>query len=85
MIEDTLEEELLHEFKGGTLTINPENKLNNDKLIKVESPDKAADNDSAKTNKNVNHWSANFISPLTSIPNKSKFSTMDNDPCAVIF
>jgi hypothetical protein len=35
MIEDTLEEELLHEFKGGTLTINPENKLNNDKLIKV--------------------------------------------------
>ncbi|KAJ3643798.1 hypothetical protein Zmor_026486 [Zophobas morio] len=70
MIEDALEEELLHEFKGGTLTINPETKLNNDKLIKPDSPDNGDDNESTKANKNDNRWGANFISPLTAIPNK---------------
>lgn len=71
MIEDTLEEEILQEFKGGTLAINNQdtNKPNNDKSNKPDSPDK--NNDNTKTN-NENYWSANFISPLTSIPNKSK-------------
>ena len=84
MIEDALEEELLHEFKGGTLTINPETKLNNDKLIKPDSPDNGDDNESTKANKNDNRWGANFISPLTAIPNKSKFSMMDNNPTVLL-
>ncbi|XP_044271271.1 tumor protein p63-regulated gene 1-like protein isoform X2 [Tribolium madens] len=81
MIEDSLEEELLHEFKGGTLTINPENKLNNDKQIKPESPDKP-DKDSPPPNKSDNYWSSNFISPLTSIPNKITASIWCKNPKA---
>lgn len=70
MIEDILEEEILQEFKGGTLAINNSDpKPTSDKSNKPESPDK--NNDNTKTN-NENYWSANFISPLTSIPNKSK-------------
>lgn len=73
MIEDTLEEDVLHEFKGGTLSINPEAKSNNDKQIKLESDNKN-DNESTKTNTNDNYWGSNFISPLTSIPTKSKLN-----------
>ncbi|EFA10331.1 tumor protein p63-regulated gene 1-like protein isoform X2 [Tribolium castaneum] len=72
--EDSLEEELLHEFEDGTLEISPENKLNNDKQIKPESPDKP------EPNKGDNYWSSNFITPLTSIPNKITASIWCKNP-----
>ncbi|KAG5890619.1 hypothetical protein JTB14_005127 [Gonioctena quinquepunctata] len=70
MIELTLEEDLHEEFKGGTLRINPENRLNNSGLPNAtDKIDKDSSTEINVDNKNC-HWKNALIAPFSSIPNK---------------
>ncbi|XP_018568433.1 tumor protein p63-regulated gene 1-like protein isoform X2 [Anoplophora glabripennis] len=75
MIEMTLEEDLPEEFRGGTLRIGAENKLNESSKAtspNILTPADKTDKESAELSSNNNncHWRNAFIAPFSSIPNK---------------
>lgn len=78
MIEMTLEEDLPEEFRGGTLRIGAENKLNESSKAtspNILTPADKTDKEHAELSSNNNncHWRNAFIAPLSSIPNKSMY------------
>lgn len=71
----TLEEDLPEEFRGGTLRIGAENKLNESSKAtspNILAPADKTDKEHAELSSNNNncHWRNAFIAPLSSIPNK---------------